>query len=220
LSGSLGEEKFRVPAHLPPSHDIEHWPRFTESSPLKVLVSACITGVLCGSDGSAYGAPYPHTTALLSLPNVHAVPFCPEDFALGTPREVPDIHGGDGFNVLDGNARVLTASGRDCTAEILESAVEMLERAQRAGVRLALLMDISAACGSQVIYLGDRSGGVYQRGLGVCAALLARNDIPIVSQRDYKTLGAIVHKLDPSVPLAIAARDHHESDWYRSYFRE
>src|SRR5690349_17737040 len=94
----------------------------------------------------------------------------------------------------------------------------MLDLAQREGVGLALLMDISAACGSQFIYLGDRREGVYQRGPGVCAALLSRHGIPVVSQRDYKTLGAIAHKLDPTITPPSAARDHHESDWYRSYF--
>jgi uncharacterized protein YbbK (DUF523 family) len=207
-----------TPAHLPTLHDIERWPAFTPERPLKVLVSACITGASCGSDGTAYGAPFPHTSRLLALPNVVAVPFCPEDVALGTPREVPDIRDGNGFDVLDGKARVLTSSGRDCTDEIVEAARAMVALAEGEGVRLALLMDISAACGSQVIYLGDRAQGVYQRGQGVCAALLIRHRIPIVSQRDFKTLGAIAHRLDPSITRAPGLRDHHESEWYRSYF--
>jgi len=33
-----------------------------------------------------------------------AVLFCPEDFALGTPREIPDIQEGNGFDVLDGKS--------------------------------------------------------------------------------------------------------------------
>ena len=206
------------PAHMPTQSDIDQWPTFSADSPLKVLVSACITGASCGADGSAYGAPFPHTARLLELPNVVPVPFCPEDLALGTPRAIPDIDHGNGFDVLDGKARVFTSTGRDCTQEMLAAARAMLALAQREHVRLALLMDISAACGSQVIYIGDRRNGVYQRGQGVCAALLARHGIPIVSQRDFKTLGAIVYKLNPDSPPPHGARDHHESDWYRSYF--
>jgi uncharacterized protein YbbK (DUF523 family) len=198
--------------------EVEQWPTFRVDAPLKVLVSACITGVSCGADGTSYGAPYPHTAHLLALPNVVAVPFCPEDFALGTPRAIPDIEGGNGFDVLDGKARVVTSAGRDCTREMLDAAHTMLERARAEDVRLALLMDISAACGSQVIHLGDRRNGVYQRGPGVCAALLFRHRIPIVSQRDFKTLGAIVHKLDPTAVPSPEARDHHESEWLHSYF--
>jgi uncharacterized protein YbbK (DUF523 family) len=203
-----------TPTHLPSFEDVEPWPDFTPDEPLKVLVSACITGVACGSDATAYGAPYPHTSRLLQLANVTAVPFCPEDFAFGTPRDVPDIHGGDGFDVLDGRARVVMGSGEDCTAQMMEAADAMLTIAQREAVQLALLMDISAACGSQVIYAGDRTRGVYQRGQGVAAALLIRHDIPVVSQRDYKTLGHIMTKLDPTFVIDHAALDHHETDWY------
>jgi uncharacterized protein YbbK (DUF523 family) len=156
---------------------------------------------------------------LLSLPNVRPVPFCPEDFAFGTPREIPDIHGGNGFDVLDGSARVVSSSGEDWTAPMLEAAAAMLALAHREHVGLALLMDISAACGSQVIYLGNRSDGVYQAGQGVCTALLIRAGLPVVSQRDHRCIGRIIAKLDPSYESDTTARDHHETDWYLASFR-
>lgn len=85
-------------------------------------------------------------------------------------------------------------------------------------VRLALLLDISAACGSQVIYLGPRSEGIYQAGVGVCAALLIRNGVPVVSHRDLRTLGLVIAHVDRDVSLDGFDRDHHESDWYRTTF--
>ena len=143
-----------------------------------------------------------------------AQPFCPEDFAFGTPREIPDIHGGNGFDVLDGRARVISSSGEDWTAPMIEAGHAMLALAHREQVQLALLMDISAACGSQVVYLGNRSGGgVYQAGQGVCTALLIRHGIPVVSQRDHRSLGRIIAKLDPSYEPDTPAIDHHETDW-------
>lgn len=81
-------------------------------------------------------------------------------------------------------------------------------------------MDISAACGSQVIYLGARSMGVRQAGQGVCAALLIRNGVRVLSQRDYQTLGSIIHTLDPSYRPDPDARDDHESDWYKQHFQD
>jgi uncharacterized protein YbbK (DUF523 family) len=39
---------------------------------------------------------------LIRLPNVRAINFCPEEFVFGTPREVCNIYGGDGFDVLAG----------------------------------------------------------------------------------------------------------------------
>lgn len=203
-----------MPIHLPTEADIDAWPEFTPTSPLRVLVSACLLGVRCGTDGSSYGAPYAHLQRLLTRADVSTVAFCPEDFAFGTPREVPDIHGGTGFDVLDGRAQVLRASGEDWTDAMVAAARAMLAVATHNGVHLALLTDISAACGSQVIYLGARADGVHQAGHGVCAALLVRNGIKVVSQRDHRTLGRIFRKLEPESTMDPNARDHHETVWY------
>jgi uncharacterized protein YbbK (DUF523 family) len=185
---------------------------------LKLLASACLLGVPCGVDGTSYGAPYAQTERLVGLPNVDVISFCPEDFAFGTPRETPDLHGGNGFDVLDGRARVLSDTGEDWTERMLGAAQVMLTLAQQNDVRLALLMDISAACGSQVIYLGRRSDGRHQAGPGVCAALLIRHGIRVVSQRDHRTLDALLRKLDPAHRPDPAARDHHETPWYVETF--
>ena len=205
-------------SHLPSEVEIAAWPTFTREHPLRLLVSACLTGVPCGVDGSSYGAPYPHTSRLLALPNVQVLAFCPEDFAFGTPRATPDIHGGTGFDVLDGTARVLSDSGEDWTAQMLGAAEAMVRVAQENDVRLALLMDISAACGSQVIYDGPRSAGRHQAGQGVCAALLIRRGIKVVSQRDHRTLDAVMRRLDSNYQSQPGARNHNETPWYLETF--
>jgi uncharacterized protein YbbK (DUF523 family) len=205
-------------SHLPNEPEIGAWPTFTPERPLNLLVSACLTGAPCGVDGTSYGAPYPDTSRLLQLSNVQVLTFCPEDFAFGTPRATPDIHGGNGFDVLDGTARVLSDSGEDWTADMLGAAQSMLRVAVEHDVHLALLMDISAACGSQVIYDGARLEGRHQAGQGVCAALLIRNGIKVMSQRDLRTLNAVMNKLDPTYRADPAARDHHETPWYVETF--
>jgi uncharacterized protein YbbK (DUF523 family) len=169
-------------------------------------------------DGTSYGAPYSHTERLFQLPNVHVVTFCPEDFAFGTPRATPDIHGGDGFDVLDGTARVLSDTGDDWTEQMLDAARAMLTLAQESDTRLALLTDISAACGSQVIYQGARAQGNHQAGQGVCAALLIRHGIKVLSQRDYRTLDSLLSKLDPTHQANPVAWDHHQTKWYIETF--
>ena len=186
--------------------------------PLSLLVSGCLLGRPCGVDGSSYGAPCPHTERIVRLPNVRAVGFCPEDLAFGTPRPTPDIHGGNGFDVLDGTARVLSEQGDDWTDGMLAAAEAMVAVARENEVRLALLMDISAACGSQVIAAGARSEGGYQGGQGVCAALLIRHGIKVVSQRDHRTLDVLMGKLDPTHVLTARLRDHHETAWYIETF--
>lgn len=84
----------------------------TIEKPLRILVSACLVGIKCDVDGDNYGE-YPSVLKLLKYDNVKLIQFCPEDFSFGTPREMCDIYEGDGFDVLAGKAKVLTASGMD-----------------------------------------------------------------------------------------------------------
>jgi hypothetical protein len=51
------------------------------------------------------------------------------------------------------------------------------------------------------------------------AAQLIRSGIPVVSQRDFRTLGVIFRRLGRSDLAPPSAIDHHESEWYREYFR-
>jgi hypothetical protein len=81
-------------------------------------------------------------------------------------------------------------------------------------------MDISAACGSQVIYEGNRFAEkpVYQIGAGVCAALLMKNGIRVISQRDFASLEILYSKVDKQHEINKSMVDHHEIDWYKEYF--
>jgi len=184
-----------------------------------VLCSACLLGTLCGYDGTAYGD-FPKTRNLREYPTVNVTTFCPEDFAFGTPRDLCDIEGGNGFDVLDGKASVLTQEGKDWTIELLKAAQRMLALAQQQSIELCILMDISAACGSQVIYEGSRlrKDKRYQAGPGVCAALLQRHGFPVISQRDYASLERLYAKLDPVYELDRRAIDHDQTEWYQQYF--
>ena len=189
--------------------------------PLRILVSSCLIGTLCGADGSSYGE-YPHIKALVSHPNVQLTSFCPEDFSFGTPREIPDIQGGNGADVLDGNAVVITETGKDITNGMIKAARKMLHIAQEKDIELAIMMDISAACGSQVIYKGHRlsQNPEYQIGMGVCAELLRRNGFKIISQRDYRSLEILLSKIKPDHVIDSKAIDHDETKWYQEYFKK
>jgi uncharacterized protein YbbK (DUF523 family) len=208
----------RAMPHLPTLEAIRAWPDFTAERPLRVLTSGCIAGRACGVDGTSYGD-YPTASSLIALPNVRAVIFCPEDDAFGTPRATPNLYGGDGFDVLAGRARVRTDDGQDWTDGMLSAADHMLDVARTNDVHLALLMDVSSACGSQVVYEGPRHLEVYRAGVGVCAAALIRAGIPVVSQRDYRTLGVILERLRRPDLAPENGVDHHESSWFRKYFR-
>ena len=196
---------------------IASWPEPTADAPWRILVSGCLGGLPCGVGGDDYGLGS-HTSALASAQTAKIITFCPEDFSLGTPRTMPDIHGGDGFDVLDGRARVLDEHGRDLTHAMIAGAEQMLVVGRRENVRFALLTDMSAACGSQVIALGCRfdEPRQFQRGAGVAAATLARAHLPVVSQRDHATLRRIYERLRIEAPPFPTDVDHHDSDWVRA----
>lgn len=192
----------------------------TPEDPLRILMSACLTGVACAWDGTAYGD-YPPAYKILQYNTVKVVRFCPEDFSYGTPRAMSDIHGGTGFDVLEGRAKVLSESGEDWTEGMIRASEKMLEIAVKERIELALMLDISAACGSQVIYNGNRfsKDKVYQIGAGVAAAQLIRNGFKVISQRDFASLEILYSKIDPDHKIDTAKCDHHETEWYNEYFQ-
>lgn len=200
--------------HLVTEKQIKDWPEFTPERPLKILVSGCLNHQKTLTDGTSYDLDYIHS--LLALPNVSTVTFCPENYAVGTPRDIPDIHGGNGFDVIDGGAKVLTDKNADLTEKMLGAAHEMLRLAKANEVHLALLVDMSASCGVQVISDGCRmvENRKFQKGPGVCAALLSRHGFPTLAQRDFKTLEHIRCKLDKKHVFDEEARDHHETEWF------
>lgn len=192
----------------------------TKDTPLRILMSACLSGIACGYDGTANGE-YPTALKILKYDTVKIVKFCPEEFSFGSPREMCDIHDGTGFDVLDGKARLLTESGADWTDGIIKASEKMLDIAKQEKIELAILMDISAACGSQVIYNGNRfsENKTYQIGAGVAAALLIKNGFKVISQRDFASLEILYSKIDTKHIIDNSKLDHHEMPWYKEYFK-
>jgi len=204
---------------------VVHHPEFFDklrplspSEPLRLLLSGCLNGWTCGVDGTDYGlgggAPW------LFAPAVKTAAFCPEDFGIGTPRTMPDIHGGDGFAVLDGTARVLDEHGADLTDKMIRGAGRMVEVAQVHVAELCLLTDMSAACGTQVISDGCRFDEPhrYQLGVGVAAAALIRAGFAVMSQRDHAAMERLRAAIEAGYEVDPEARDHHEHPWTVSYF--
>ena len=134
---------------------------------------------------------------------------------MGIPRTMPDLHGGDGVDVLEGRARVRDEHGADLTDAMIAGAEAMLSFARSERVELAMLTGMSAACGTQVISDGCRLVPLrrFQKGVGVAAATLLRAGIPVVSQRDHRTVARLRARLDPTWVAPTDALDHHEHAW-------
>lgn len=146
-------------------------------NPRPVLVSACLTGLRCRYDGRKLGPRYldklEEMTA--SMPDgVLLVPVCPEQLGgLPTPRPRNELTGGDGFDVLEGDARVIDQDGRDVTEVFIAGAREALRMARAFGANLAVVKSRSPSCGYASRVSGD--GGL----TGVAAALWRRSGIEV-----------------------------------------
>jgi uncharacterized protein YbbK (DUF523 family) len=109
---------------------------------------------------------------------------CPEEEGgLGTPRPRAEIVDGDGRDVLEGRARVVTEAGMDVTEAYLAGARSALDAAQEAGAMTAILKARSPSCGKGVVYDGTFSG-TQRAGIGVTAALLEANGIKVLNDED------------------------------------
>ncbi len=191
----------------------------TVENPLRILMSSCLTGIKCGYDGSANGK-YPSALKFMGYDTVKIITFCPEEYSFGSPREMCDIHGGTGLDVLNGTAKVLTETGIDWSEGMIKASEHMLKIAKKEDIEVAIMMDVSAACGTQVIYDGNRfaENQFYQIGAGVSAAQLMRNGFKVVSQRDFASLEILYSKIDKHHLIDESKLDHHEIDWYKTYF--
>ena len=189
----------------------------TKDDPLRVMFSACLIGQPTGWDAQSYDEPL--AMRLAKLDCVSEIPFCPEDVSLGTPRPLTTLHGGHGHDVLAGRARVVETTGRDVTAELLTGSHAMLKWATQQEVELAILMDVSDACGSHAIYIGDPKERRYQQGPGLAAAMLMNAGIPVLAQRDYATLNRLVAALAPTYEPDPEAIDFVDHPWFVDYFK-
>ena len=145
----------------------------------KVLVSRCLLGHRVRYDGGASG---PFDQLQQWLDEGRVVPLCPEVAGgLPTPRAAAEIPGGQGGEVLDGQAPVITTEGADVSAQFLAGAYQALELVEKHGIRIAVLKANSPSCGNLLTYDGTFSG-VKVSGEGVTAALLKRHGVQVFSE--------------------------------------
>lgn len=151
-----------------------------------LLVSACLLGQPVRYDGHGTAIPSP---ALLELTRRYQLfSICPEcQGGLPTPRPAAEISGGDGGDVLDGRARVITRTGQDVSNAFIDGARQALDRAIQHGCRQALLKANSPSCGNRQIYSGHFDQQL-QQGSGVTAALLQRHGISVFNENEVDGL--------------------------------
>ncbi|MGM0791352.1 MAG: DUF523 domain-containing protein [Bacillota bacterium] len=148
-----------------------------------LLVSSCLAGLEVRYNGTHCL----HEKIRQLIDQNKAVSICPELLGGFPVREPAEITGGDGGDVLDGTARVIEKSGRDVTELYINGAYAALKKAEELQVSTVVLKEFSPSCGSSVIYNGEFTGGKVA-GEGVTSALLKRNGIRVVSEKELEEL--------------------------------
>ncbi len=90
------------------------------------------------------------------------------------------IVSGDGYAVLAGKARVITASGLDCTAALVRGSQEVLFLARRLGVNQFIGQRGSPSCCCGLVSKTPFGHAPVTPGVGVCAALLRQSLIQTI----------------------------------------
>lgn len=139
------------------------------------IVSACLSGSPCRYDGHAR----PDDEIIDAVSAGRAISACAEQLGgLPTPRPAAEIVGGDGSDVLEGRARVVSAHGEDFTDAFIVGARQVADLAESRGITHAILQARSPSCGCTSIYDGTHSGQ-QRAGEGVLAAELKRRGITV-----------------------------------------
>lgn len=147
-----------------------------------IMVSACLKGINCKYNGENN-----HCLSLSSyLESRPHFLVCPETMGcLAVPRPPAEIRGGDGNDVLEGRAMVITRQGDDVTAAYLKGARVCWELARLNQVTLAILKARSPSCSCDQIYDGSFSRRLVA-GDGVTAALLRHHGIELLTEKDFQ----------------------------------
>lgn len=146
----------------------------------KIVISACLVGVKCRYNSLDSKS----EQVTKKFGENELIPICPEQMGgLPTPRPPAEIVGGDGEDVLDEKAHVVTAEGKDKTEEFRRGAYSALEIARLHGTTHAVLKSKSPSCGCGQIYDGSFAGNL-TTGDGVTTALFRRHGIQILTEKD------------------------------------
>ena len=143
-----------------------------------IAASACLFGFNCRYDGKCKK----NSDLIKLLESEKILPICPEQFGgLPTPRAPSNLVGGNGFDVLDGNAKVINLYGDDNTEAFIEGAYVALDMISEQKIRRCFLKDKSPSCGVDCRTQLSQETKAYKNSntllTGVTAALLIRKGI-------------------------------------------
>lgn len=157
----------------------------------KILISACLIGQAVRYDATALKQD-DELIKQWSEEN-RLIPICPEvSGGMSIPRAAAEIVGGNGNDVINGDAQVIDNLGNDVSHFFIKGAENALELCLTHNIKIAILTERSPSCGSQLIYNGEFNR-TRVSGFGVTTALLNKNDIIVFNQHQLTEVKAHVY---------------------------
>ncbi len=137
----------------------------------KTIISACLLGIPCRFNGKGKEK----DKAIKEYLTGKSIPVCPEITAgETTPRPACEIVGGDGFDVLEGKAKIIGKDGENYTESYINGAQMIIDEFVRnKDIKKAILKKGSPSCGCGCIFDGTFSG-IEKKGYGVFSAMLLK----------------------------------------------
>lgn len=150
-------------------------------TPIKIGISACLTGQKVRYDGGDKRDPFIMDTL---GPSVQFVPVCPEaECGLGIPREAMRLAGDPARRRL-----LVIRSGRDLTAQMQTWAEKRVSELAEEELRGFIIKSRSPSCGLHSTKFFDARGRVIATGAGLFAEALRKNlpGLPLAEEEDLR----------------------------------
>lgn len=143
---------------------------------MKVAISACLLGQKCRYDGTD------NTNQMLlrGLKNEELIPFCPEDYAFGTPRPTMDL-----IQTSNGVRALSNATKEDLSDPVIAYAKTFFDT--HPDIDLFIGKDRSPSCGVCSARLYDEDTMLLSSSkAGLMAAEALKRNIPAIDAENYK----------------------------------
>jgi uncharacterized protein YbbK (DUF523 family) len=144
----------------------------------KVAISACLMGEKCRYDATDNK----NEILLDQLKDAQLIPFCPEDFAFGTPRPTMDL-----VRMQQGDRAISNLTGDDLSEPISEYAILFFDR--HSDLELFIGKDRSPSCGvcSARVY-NEEKDLLSSKEAGLMAKEAKKRNIHCIDAEDFKGL--------------------------------
>lgn len=141
-----------------------------------IAISACLLGEKCRYDASSNK----NETLLKDLAGHKLIPFCPEDYAFGTPRPTMDL-----IATKEGNKAISNENGRDLSLPVNQYAIDFFHTYPH--IDLFIGKDRSPSCGVCSAKLYDEQKNLIStKETGLMAKEAMKRGIPCFDAETYK----------------------------------